>query len=69
MQDTGQSSMNQKIEKKGVDKGVDGWITIRESANINLQKIVVQVKTGTHIGANDAGDNTNERDCEESRIL
>jgi DNA modification methylase len=37
--------------KKGADKGIDGWLTFREAENINLQKIVVQVKGGVHIGA------------------
>jgi len=37
--------------KKGADKGVDGWLTFREAENINLQRIVVQVKGGVHIGA------------------
>lgn len=37
--------------KKGADKGVDGWLTFCEAENINLQRIVVQVKGGTHIGA------------------
>lgn len=36
--------------KKGADKGVDGWLTFRESANLDLQRIVVQVKGGRHIG-------------------
>jgi site-specific DNA-methyltransferase (adenine-specific) len=52
---TGQSSMNPSIGKKGADKGVDGWITFRESANLNLAKIVVQVKGG-HVGAKDVRD-------------
>lgn len=47
---TGQSSDDPK-GKKGADKGVDGWLTFRESDNINLQKIVVQVKGGANIGA------------------
>ncbi len=42
--------------KKGSDKGVDGWLTFRESANLNLKKIVVQVKGGVHIGAKDIRD-------------
>lgn len=37
--------------KKGADKGVDGWITFKESDNINLKKIVVQVKGGESVGA------------------
>lgn len=37
--------------KKGADKGVDGWLTFREAENINLQRIVVQVKGGVHVGA------------------
>jgi site-specific DNA-methyltransferase (adenine-specific) len=47
---TGQTSED-KQGKKGADKGVDGWLTFREAENINLQRIVVQVKGGTHIGA------------------
>lgn len=47
---TGHSSDDPK-GKKGADKGVDGWLTFRESDNINLQKIVVQVKGGANIGA------------------
>lgn len=37
-------------KKRGADKGVDGWLTFRESDNLNLQRIVVQVKGGKHIG-------------------
>ena len=29
---------------------MDGWLTFRESANLNLRRIVVQVKGGKHIG-------------------
>jgi len=47
---TGQSSEDPK-GKKGADKGVDGWLTFRESDNLNLKKIVVQVKSGEHVGA------------------
>jgi site-specific DNA-methyltransferase (adenine-specific) len=47
---TGQSSDDQQ-GKKGADKGVDGWLTFRESDSLNLQKIVVQVKGGEHVGA------------------
>ena len=36
--------------KKGADKGVDGWLTFRESTNLKLKKIVVQVKGGKHVG-------------------
>jgi site-specific DNA-methyltransferase (adenine-specific) len=36
--------------KKGADKGVDGWLTFKESDNLNLKRIVVQVKGG-HVGA------------------
>lgn len=46
----GQSSDNLQ-GKKGADKGIDGWLTFRESDNINLQRIVVQVKGGVHISA------------------
>jgi len=42
--------------KKGADKGVDSWLTFRESANLNLKKIVVQVKGGVHVGAKDIRD-------------
>jgi site-specific DNA-methyltransferase (adenine-specific) len=37
--------------KKGADKGIDGWLTFRETDNLNVKRIVVQVKGGTHIGA------------------
>lgn len=37
-------------KKKGADKGVDGWIMFRESASINLKRIVIQVKGGKHVG-------------------
>jgi len=47
---TGQSSDDQK-GKKGADKGVDGWLTFKESDNLNLRKIVVQVKGGANIGS------------------
>jgi site-specific DNA-methyltransferase (adenine-specific) len=47
---TGQSSED-KQGKKGADKGIDGWLTFRESDNLNLRRIVVQVKGGVHIGA------------------
>ena len=39
-------------DKKGADKGVDGWLFFREGNDPNLRKIVVQAKGGTHIGAN-----------------
>jgi len=51
---TGQSSLNPQ-GKKGADKGIDGWLTFRESVNLNLGKIVVQVKGG-HVGAKDVRD-------------
>lgn len=41
--------------KRGADKGVDGWLTFKESENLNLKRIVVQVKGG-HIGAQDVRD-------------
>jgi site-specific DNA-methyltransferase (adenine-specific) len=47
---TGQSSEDPQ-GRKGADKGIDGWLTFRESDNLNLKRIVVQVKGGTHIGA------------------
>jgi len=43
-------------KRKGADRGVDGWLTFRESANLNLEKIVVQVKGGAHVGARDVRD-------------
>ncbi len=42
--------------KKGADKGIDGWLTFREADNINLKRIVVQVKGGIHIGAQQVRD-------------
>jgi DNA modification methylase len=48
-------SHNGKEITKGADKGVDGWLTFRESDNLNLQRIVVQVKGG-HVGAQDVRD-------------
>ncbi len=47
---TGQSSEDLQ-GKRGADKGIDGWLTFRESDNLNLQRIVVQVKGGMHVGA------------------
>jgi site-specific DNA-methyltransferase (adenine-specific) len=41
--------------KKGADKGVDGWLTFKESDNLDLQRIVIQVKGG-HVGAQDVRD-------------
>jgi site-specific DNA-methyltransferase (adenine-specific) len=46
----GQSSQNPH-GKKGADKGIDGWLTFKEGDNINLKRIVVQVKGGANIGA------------------
>lgn len=46
----GQTSES-KEGKKGTDKGIDGWLTFRETDNLNLKRIVVQVKGGIHIGA------------------
>jgi len=40
--------------KKGADKGVDGWLTFEDS-NHDIQKIVVQVKSGW-VGASDIRD-------------
>jgi len=48
-------SRNGKEIIKGADKGVDGWLTFKESDNLNLQRIVVQVKGG-HVGAQDVRD-------------
>jgi len=42
--------------KKGADKGADGWLAFKESANLNLKRIVVQVKGGANIGAKDVRD-------------
>jgi site-specific DNA-methyltransferase (adenine-specific) len=53
---TGQSSENPKQGKKGADKGIDGWLTFKESDTLNLQKIVVQVKGGENIGVGDVRD-------------
>jgi site-specific DNA-methyltransferase (adenine-specific) len=36
--------------KKGADRGVDGWLTFKESDSLDLKRIVVQVKGG-HVGA------------------
>jgi site-specific DNA-methyltransferase (adenine-specific) len=36
--------------KKGADKGVDGWLTFKESDSLDLKRVVVQVKGG-HVGA------------------
>jgi len=47
---TGQTNED-KQGKKGADKGVDGWLTFRETDSLNLKRIVVQVKGGAHIGA------------------
>jgi site-specific DNA-methyltransferase (adenine-specific) len=46
----GSTDRKPKEGKKGADRGVDGWLTFRESDNLNLQRIVVQVKGG-HVGA------------------
>jgi site-specific DNA-methyltransferase (adenine-specific) len=46
----GQSNESQE-GKKGADKGIDGWLTFRETDNLNVKRIVVQVKGGAHIGA------------------
>ena len=42
--------------QKGADKGIDGWLTFKESDNANLKRIVVQVKGGEHTGAKDVRD-------------
>jgi site-specific DNA-methyltransferase (adenine-specific) len=47
---------NESQGKKGADKGIDGWLTFREAENINLQRIVVQVKGGVHVGAQSVRD-------------
>lgn len=51
----GQSSKS-LYGKKGADKGVDGWLTFKEGDNIDLKKIVVQVKGGANIGAQNVRD-------------
>ncbi|MCJ7763391.1 restriction endonuclease [Candidatus Bathyarchaeota archaeon] len=51
----GQSSKN-PYGKKGADKGIDGWLTFREGNNIDLQRIVVQVKGGHNVGAGEIRD-------------
>lgn len=51
----GQSSKN-PYGKKGADKGIDGWITFREGNNIDLQRIVVQVKGGHNVGTGEVRD-------------
>jgi DNA modification methylase len=47
---TGQLSKEEQ-GRKGADKGIDGWLTFRESDNLNLERIVVQVKGGANISA------------------
>jgi site-specific DNA-methyltransferase (adenine-specific) len=42
--------------KKGADKGVDGWLTFREGTEIDLKRIVVQVKGGHNVGAGEVRD-------------
>jgi len=42
--------------KKGADKGVDGWLTFREGTNIDLKRIVVQVKGGHNVGSGEVRD-------------
>lgn len=51
----GHSSKN-PYGKKGADKGIDGWLTFREGNNIDLQRIVVQVKGGHNVGAGEIRD-------------
>ena len=46
----GQSSKH-PYGKKGADKGVDGWLTFKEGDNLNLRRIVVQVKGGHNVGS------------------
>ena len=35
--------------KKGADEGIDGWLRFADGAEGNVEKIVVQVKSG-HVG-------------------
>jgi site-specific DNA-methyltransferase (adenine-specific) len=42
--------------KKGADKGVDGWLTFKEGDNLDLKRIVIQVKGGENIGAQQVRD-------------
>jgi len=51
----GQSSKS-PYGKKGADKGVDGWLTFKEGDNLDLKRIVVQVKGGHNVGASEIRD-------------
>jgi DNA modification methylase len=42
--------------KKGADKGIDGWLTFKEGDNIDLKRIVVQVKGGHNVGSGEVRD-------------
>lgn len=42
--------------KKGADKGVDGWLTFKEGDNLDLKRIVIQIKGGENIGAQQVRD-------------
>jgi site-specific DNA-methyltransferase (adenine-specific) len=42
--------------KKGADKGVNGWLTFKEGDNLDLKRIVIQVKGGENIGAQQVRD-------------
>jgi site-specific DNA-methyltransferase (adenine-specific) len=51
----GQSSQNPH-GKKGADQGIDGWLTFKEGDSIDFKRIVVQVKGGANIGAQNVRD-------------
>lgn len=42
--------------KKGADKGIDGWLTVKEGDSIDLRRIVVQVKGGHNVGSGEVRD-------------
>jgi site-specific DNA-methyltransferase (adenine-specific) len=42
--------------KKGADKGIDGWLTFKEGASIDLKRIVIQAKGGHNVGAGEVRD-------------
>jgi site-specific DNA-methyltransferase (adenine-specific) len=47
----GSTSANPREGKQGADEGVDGWLRFRDGSNGDVERIVVQVKSG-HIGVN-----------------
>lgn len=48
----GSTSSNPKVGKKGADEGVDGWLRFPDGEEGNIEKIVVQVKSG-HVSVKD----------------